>query len=238
MTFTGTVTVANYRHRRIGHLRGSSTEGLCLKSRASPGGMSVISPCSKIPWITSPSCIPIRPWFFQIFPNNMPPSPRELLARRQRKNERAKLKRRQNRLFEYTDEFGKLFYSKMYLLIRSKEGEFSIYKSCKDFPPRRSELSSLWEHNTRQSLEKEGNGRIGSRARINSTSKLDMRKKRLLGYADAFAKEFSAKVYLLIQLQSGNLIDYRSSCSKSWPPSRKHLVCRLLLPVEWGANSH
>lgn len=144
------------------------------------------------------------------------------LARRQRKNERSRFKRRQDRLFEYSDEFGKLFNLKLYLLVQNKEGGFSIYENCKDFAP-----SQSVEHNTPQILEKDNEGPSGRRTRMHSKSKFERLKNRLLGYANNFASQFSAKVYLLIQLQSGDMIDYSSSSSKSWPPSKKQVVCKL-----------
>lgn len=146
----------------------------------------------------------------------MPSSFREL-ARRRRKNERSRFRRRQDRLFEYSDEFGKLFSLKLYLLVQSKEGGFSIYENCKSFATSRSV-----EHNTPRILENDNEGRS---RRMRSRSKFDRLKNRLLGYANNFARQFSAKVYLLIQLQSGDMIDYSSSSSKSWPLSKKQVVC-------------
>lgn len=160
------------------------------------------------------------------------------LARRQRKNERSRFKRRRDRLFEYSDELGKLFSLKLYLLVQSKEGEFSIYENSEDFPPSRSvsEMLSPYENHTPQSLKMDGVGRASGRARIHSTSKFDRLKNRLLGYANDFAGQFSAKVYLSFQLQSGQMIDYSSIPSKSWPPSKKQVVCSLPLASDINAN--
>ncbi|KAA8641419.1 uncharacterized protein ATNIH1004_001884 [Aspergillus tanneri] len=136
--------------------------------------------------------------------------------KRQRKNERSRFKRRSDRLLEYGDEFGKLFDSKVYLLVQSQEGDLTIYnnRSENEWPPSQSEFPGPSEHRNPQNI-----GQGGRRPR----SKFEKKKVQLLSYANEFAHQFSAKIYFAIQCRTGYTIIYNSSSSRRWPPSKKQV---------------
>jgi hypothetical protein len=114
----------------------------------------------------------------------------------------------------------------VYLLVQSPEGEFSIYNNCDDgWPPSQNTNSGISEQQTSQSLDElkaqQQRTQNNTRAKI---SKFEKRKDRLLMYANDFANQLQARVYLAIQCQSGYAIVYNSSSSRRWPPSKRQVV--------------
>ncbi|KAL4889162.1 hypothetical protein BDV59DRAFT_205435 [Aspergillus ambiguus] len=145
-------------------------------------------------------------------------------ARRQRKNERSRFKRRSDRLFEQTDEFGKLFNSRVYLVVQSREGEFLIYNNSSD---------KGWPPSPHDGVECETPSSLATASAAEQhRSKFEKKKRRLLVYADNFASHFAANVYLVIQHATGYMISYNSSQSKAWPPPKKQIK-RLCPSAKW-----
>ncbi|KAL4862026.1 hypothetical protein BDV12DRAFT_50707 [Aspergillus spectabilis] len=137
--------------------------------------------------------------------------------KRNRKNKRSRFKRLHDRLSEYADEFGKLFQSKIYFLLQSKEGKFMVYNNHyeKSWPPRLENI----KYQEYYSPETQHFGR--------TNTKFEKRKFQLIRSANKLACEFSAKVYICIQTKSDYTIMYTNVSSRSWPLSTRQVreVC-------------
>jgi hypothetical protein len=147
--------------------------------------------------------------------------------RRRQKNERSRFKRHSDRLLEHSDEFGKLFDAKIYLLIQNQKGELTIYNNRleNEWPPSQSELLRLSEHSNSQRLNRGDRHDPSGHNYKKDRTKFEKKKDQLLQYANSIAQQFAANVYLAIQCRRGYTIVHNSSSSKNWPPSRRQIVC-------------
>ncbi|GIJ86965.1 hypothetical protein Asppvi_005864 [Aspergillus pseudoviridinutans] len=159
----------------------------------------------------------------------MAADPSSQIKRRQ-KNEKSRFKRHSDRLLEHSDEFGKLFDAKIYLLIQNQKGDLTIYNNRleNEWPPSQSELLRLSEHSISQNLNRGDRKDFSGQTHKKDRTKFEKKKDQLLQYGNSIAQQFAANVYLAIQCRTGYTIVHNSSSSKNWPPSRRQI--KLLFP--------
>ncbi|KAH8430996.1 uncharacterized protein LDX57_008657 [Aspergillus melleus] len=143
-------------------------------------------------------------------------------VKRARKNARSRYNRRSNRILEQSDEIGRLFSCKVYLLIRGPDRGAIIYSNCEaNWPPLSSSPEPTEFHSCSDMLHKTP---LGKTDLGHPVSKFQRKKSRILSSADDFCRNFGVRVYLAVQCQTGYTIVYNSSSSRYWPPSVRQLV--------------